>query len=404
MTRPEDEQPQPGPGWPTGTPAEPAEPAQPAETEAEPAPPVEEAPEAPWEPPVAEPEPVGPEPESYLGEGDAEPEAESAWQQQEPAEASAEEPVQQQDPEQELDLEPTPAEPAWAPADEAGLPSGADEPSYEASAEPSYQAVEDEPYAEGAVVDGEDGAGDAWGEEAWDDQAGADEEPEPELEPEPEPEPTLDADPEPEPLVDSEPGVAPVDDPDTDTDTETDPEPASFAPEEPTAVEAADPYRSARGLLTGLLVLVLLLAGLAGFLVQRSVATRGPGSAEEARGDAIGAARSAARVLFSYDYRHLEKDFQAGRAVTTGEFAKEYQRTTSKLIDDVAVRFKASVVADVSDAAVVRAESDRVVALVFLNQQSQSSLSGSAKITQSRLEMTLVKRDGRWLVERIKAF
>jgi hypothetical protein len=53
---------------------------------------------------------------------------------------------------------------------------------------------------------------------------------------------------------------------------------------------------------------------------------------------------------------------------------------------------------------VVRATSSTVVTLVFLNQESTSTLTSSSKITQSRLEMTMVHRHGRWLVAKIRAF
>ncbi|HUR50641.1 MAG TPA: hypothetical protein VMZ11_00795 [Mycobacteriales bacterium] len=162
--------------------------------------------------------------------------------------------------------------------------------------------------------------------------------------------------------------------------------------------------RSAAALVWSLVAVVVVLALLTAFLAVLSVRTRGGGATEDARRDALAASRSAARVVFSYDYRHLAKDFAAGKKVTTGDFAKEYARTTSRLVDDVAGKYKAVVVADISDAAVVSAGKDKVVTLVFLSQQSTSTLATGTKITQSRLEMTMVHRKGQWLVEKIRAF
>ena len=178
---------------------------------------------------------------------------------------------------------------------------------------------------------------------------------------------------------------------------------------EPAAVEVADGSAITAGrpggpLLVALVALVVVLAALAGVLGLKSISTRGGSGLEDARRDALGSARNATRLVFSYDYRHLDKDFKAGKAVTTGAFAGEYDRTTARLVDDVAVRYKAVVVADVSDAAVVRAAKDKVVVLVFVNQKSSSTLAAGTKVTLSRLEMTMVHRDGRWLVEKIKAF
>jgi Mce-associated membrane protein len=173
------------------------------------------------------------------------------------------------------------------------------------------------------------------------------------------------------------------------------------------AVEAGEPavpeQRSATALVAALAVLVLLLAGLTGFLAERSVSTRAGGGVEDARHDGLQAARNAARVVFSYDYRHLDKDFAAGKALTTGTFAQQYSTTTPKLVE-VAKTYKAVVAADVSDAAVITATTGKVVVLVFVNQQSTSTLAAAPKITQSRVTMTMRHRGGRWLVSDVHAF
>jgi Mce-associated membrane protein len=178
--------------------------------------------------------------------------------------------------------------------------------------------------------------------------------------------------------------------------------------EEAPGAEAGPPgvpvTRSATPFVASLVALVVALAGLTGFLGWRAHDTSGGGSVEAARHNGLAAARNATRLVFSYDYRHLDKDFAAGKAVTTGTFAGDYARTTSKLVDDVAARYKAVVVADVSDAAVISASDNRVVTLVFLNQRSTSSLAAGEKITQSRITMVLVRKGGSWLVAEVKAF
>jgi Mce-associated membrane protein len=192
-------------------------------------------------------------------------------------------------------------------------------------------------------------------------------------------------------VADEEPPTA--EEPDT-------PEPLTT---EPLAQPAVPPRRSATALLAVLSAVVLVLAGVTAYLAERSVSTRGGGGVEDARHDALQAARNAARLVFSYDYRHLDKDFAAGKAVTTGSFAEQYGTTTPKLVE-VAKTYKAVVAADVSDAAVINATTSKVVVLVFVNQQSTSTLAAAPKITQSRVTMTLVHRDGRWLVSDVHAF
>lgn len=155
------------------------------------------------------------------------------------------------------------------------------------------------------------------------------------------------------------------------------------------------------GPLTAVVAVLAVLALVLGVLAWRAA---GPGPLQHDRDAALDAARSAARVVFSYDYRHLEQDFAAGRAVTTGEFRKEYERTTGKLVDNVAARYKAVVVADVGAAGVVTASPGRVLVLVYVDQQSASTLTAQPRLTQSRLEMTMVEHGSHWLVEKIRAF
>jgi Mce-associated membrane protein len=112
----------------------------------------------------------------------------------------------------------------------------------------------------------------------------------------------------------------------------------------------------------------------------------------------LDAGRDAARLVFSYDYRRLDKDLQAGEAVTTGVFRQKYRLTTSRLIRPQAPRLHASIIANVRDAGVISATDDRVVLLVFLDLQSTSSLRTAPELKEPRLTMTMQRVNGRWLV------
>ena len=59
--------------------------------------------------------------------------------------------------------------------------------------------------------------------------------------------------------------------------------------------------------------------------------------------------------------------------------------------------------ADVSNAAIGTATDDRAVVLVCANQRPTSTVTKAAKLCQSRLEMTLVRVGGVWLVSGVKA-
>lgn len=170
---------------------------------------------------------------------------------------------------------------------------------------------------------------------------------------------------------------------------------------------SAVPGREPRGLVRALTGLVVVLALLAAFLGYQVWQHRGPAPVEASRVQALDAGREAARLVFSYDYRRLQKDFEAGRAVTTGKFRKDYDSTTKRLIGDAAPRYKAVLVAEVSEASVITATEDRVLLLVFLNVQSTSSLTSAPKVTPRRLKMTMQRSGGsggRWLVADVDAF
>jgi Mce-associated membrane protein len=200
----------------------------------------------------------------------------------------------------------------------------------------------------------------------------------------PEPESELTPEPEPEPVA-SAPEAAPAPEP------EPTPEPVAAA---------WQPGKAVLGVLGGVVVLLLAAVVLLGVL---AVTTSGPSQADKDRKAALAASKVAAKLVLSYDYRHLAQDFAKGKAVTTGAFATEYQTTTTQVVADVAPRYKTVVVADVSEGGVVRSSGSTVTVLLFVNQTSNSTLSQAPKITQSRVQMELTRKGGRWLVSKVDA-
>jgi Mce-associated membrane protein len=179
------------------------------------------------------------------------------------------------------------------------------------------------------------------------------------------------------------------------------------SPETPTAEQTAAPKQERRRgsglrglvpvLALSLLTVLVLLTGYLAYELREQSRT------QDARREALAAARDAARVLFSYDHEQLDEDFAAGLALATGEFREEYERTTREVVRPVAEQYDAVVEAAVVEAAVVSAEPERVVALVFLNQTTTSTRVEGPKIDQSRVRMALVRDDGRWRVEQVTA-
>ncbi|MGJ5752501.1 Mce-associated membrane protein [Streptomyces puniciscabiei] len=196
------------------------------------------------------------------------------------------------------------------------------------------------------------------------------------------------------------------------------PEPEPVEPvESPKASEASDeepqetppPRGLGRRVLTAVLGVVLVAA-----LVMAAVLGwqyRQGRQAEQARGEALAAARKAAPVVLSYDYRHLGRDFARARALLTGHFRDQYGRTTKTVVAPTATKYHGVVKATVATpsdggapaVSVVSASPDRVVVLLFVNQITESTQVPEPRLDLNRVRMTLTRTSGGWKVSGVDA-
>ncbi|MFE2100043.1 hypothetical protein [Streptomyces sp. NPDC059468] len=131
----------------------------------------------------------------------------------------------------------------------------------------------------------------------------------------------------------------------------------------------------------------------------------------KARTEALAAARKAAPVVLSYDYRHLDRDFARARALLTGAFRDQYGRTTKTVVGPTAKKYhgvvKATVAAPTDGGApavsVVSAAPDRAVVLLFVNQITQSTQVSGARLDLNRVRMTLARTADGWKVSAVDA-
>lgn len=151
------------------------------------------------------------------------------------------------------------------------------------------------------------------------------------------------------------------------------------------------------------IVLSVVLAAAVAFLGYEVMRTPSPDGLDQIRGEALKAGRSSAKTLLSYDYRTLDKDFAAGRRVATGRFEQQYEKTTSKTVTPSARKYHVTVTAQVVAGSVVSARSDRVVLLLYVNQDTVSDLVKNGRLDQNRVEMTMVPVDGQWRVSELKS-
>jgi Mce-associated membrane protein len=127
---------------------------------------------------------------------------------------------------------------------------------------------------------------------------------------------------------------------------------------------------------------------------------------EQARKDAVSAARVAAGDILGYDYRSIEDAIKRARSETTGAFRKQYDSTATELLPQ-SKQVKAIVQATVGSAAVMSADRDRVVVLLFVDQATVKQQPGAktpeTRIDQSRVRMTMTRTGGHWLVSELVA-
>ncbi|MCC9739631.1 hypothetical protein [Streptomyces sp. MNU89] len=178
--------------------------------------------------------------------------------------------------------------------------------------------------------------------------------------------------------------------------------------EEPSPRPAAEPARR-RGLLTPALA-VLTLLGLAA-TATLGLQHREAGRTAEARTAALAAARKAAPVILSYDYRHLDRDFRAARSHLTAPFLGQYSKTTTSVVAPTAKKYRGVVKATVASppggdapaASVVSATPDKAVVLLFMNQATTSTQISGPRLDLNRVRMTLVRTPRGWKVGAVDA-
>ncbi|MEU5593251.1 hypothetical protein [Streptomyces sp. NPDC020298] len=184
-------------------------------------------------------------------------------------------------------------------------------------------------------------------------------------------------------------------------------DPPEPSPESPEGEAPPPPSRRwlLSAVLSALLVVGLVAASLLGWQYREGR------RAETARGAALTAARKAAPVVLSYDYRHLDRDFARARERLTGHFRDEYGRTTARVVGPTARKYHGVVKATVAEpagggvpaASVVSAAPDRAVVLLFVNQVTRSTQVSGSRLDLNRVRMTMTRTSGGWKVSAVDA-
>jgi Mce-associated membrane protein len=147
-----------------------------------------------------------------------------------------------------------------------------------------------------------------------------------------------------------------------------------------------------------LAVLLVLLLGGVGFLWF----TR-PGASSVTTTDyvqALQAARSGVVDLTSFDYLTLDDDIRQISLITTGDLKKEAVDQLNKNRQTITDN-QATVNTEIVGAAVTAADSTDATVLLVIQATQKSKASDQAQVTKYRIEATLKKVSGRWLLSGI---
>jgi len=136
------------------------------------------------------------------------------------------------------------------------------------------------------------------------------------------------------------------------------------------------------------------------FLTLTQLSLNRTTSLNSARTSALAAAQSYAVDLASYNYQHLNQDFGKVLAESTPTFKQDFTQS-SEALKSAFVRYDASASANVVAAGLVSATTSRAVVLVFLNQTVKNTLQRTNPTTESRVEITLLRSGGRWLIDEV---
>ncbi|MET3960194.1 Mce-associated membrane protein [Marmoricola sp. OAE513] len=113
---------------------------------------------------------------------------------------------------------------------------------------------------------------------------------------------------------------------------------------------------------------------------------------------ATAAARKAAVNLTTYDFSSIDADFAWIDDSGTEKFKAEYAKVSAPIKKAVA-ELKVHAEGSVDEAAATAKDADHVTVLLFVDQTLLSGTSTERQLATPRITMTMVREDGRWLVD-----
>jgi Mce-associated membrane protein len=137
-------------------------------------------------------------------------------------------------------------------------------------------------------------------------------------------------------------------------------------------------------------------------IVVTGLSNRGGGQASTATTDALEqAATNGTQAALSYNYQHLNTDFAAAEKYMTPAFAASYKKTTATQVQALAAKYHAVSAATALGAGIGSASPSHATVLVFVDQTVKNSQLSAPRLDRSRIEVTLVRSGGKWLISQL---
>lgn len=152
------------------------------------------------------------------------------------------------------------------------------------------------------------------------------------------------------------------------------------------------------------LVVQVLLIALAVWLGLRWHRDRGTVAVPK---DALRIIPAYAVEISTYNYQTLDQDLAKVRTISTKSFGDHYKQLTDQLRSTF-VKYKATTSASVPKCgggpcvAIRSVSGDQVVALIAVDQVARNTTVQAARTDSYRMELTLVRSGGRWLIDRVR--
>jgi Mce-associated membrane protein len=150
----------------------------------------------------------------------------------------------------------------------------------------------------------------------------------------------------------------------------------------------------------GLCAALLVLLAAAVVLAVMWSGARGDAGLRQAEQEAQDAAETYAVDLTTYDYSSLDQDYAWVDDGATASFAKEYAEA-NKPLRKVIATLKARATGSVTASAATARSDHEATVLLFVDQTIVNGTDSKKRAEHNRVVMTMVERDGRWLVDKV---